>query len=142
MPTSRNSNDVDYGNGLHALAVSNVDGSGQPITGGVPAAWSDTAVNNGSSITADQDAVKAATTGLRFGGFSVMEDAGAPASFRIVHGITGAAGTLGELISLNANESTGDSEIGGSAGVDYATGLSIDWVSGSFKLSIKTKVVT
>ena len=105
-----------------------------------PAAVTNTAVNSGNSITSDQNAAIAAGTGLRLYGFSVMEDAAGTASLRIMHGATVGAGTQVELISLVANESTAD--YWGPEGIAVPNGVSIDWISGSFKMSLKSKVVT
>jgi hypothetical protein len=106
-----------------------------------PSAVINTPVNGGNSVTADQDAVVAAATGLRLYGYSVMEDAAAPneASFRIMHGATAAGGIQVEPVSLTANESTSD--YWGPEGIDTPNGISVDWISGSFKMSLKTKVV-
>jgi hypothetical protein len=124
-------------------AVVNPDGS---IIGAssaaVPAAVTPTAVNSGASITSDQNAAVAAAAGLRLYGYSVMEDAATPASasLRIMHGATVGGGTQVEVISLTAGESTAD--YWGPEGVAVPNGVSIDWVSGSFKMSLKTKVVS
>lgn len=114
------------------------DGDAEP-SNTPPAAVTNTAVNSGNSITGDQNAAIAAVAGLRLYGFSVMEDAGATASFRIMHGATVGAGVQVEPVSLTANESTSD--YWGPEGIAVASGVSIDWVSGSFKLSLKSKVV-
>lgn len=107
-----------------------------------PASVTATAVAAGASVTSDQDAAVAAAAGLRLFGFSAMEDAATPASaaFRIMHGATVAGGTAVELVTLMAGESTAD--YWGPEGVAVASGISIDWISGSFKLSLKTKVVS
>ena len=105
-----------------------------------PAAVTPTAVNSGNSITSDQNAAIAAATGLRLYGYSAMEDAAGTASFRIMHGATVGAGSQVETVSLAANESTAD--YWGPEGIAVASGVSIDWISGSFKLSLKSKVVT
>jgi hypothetical protein len=100
-----------------------------------------TAVNGGGSITSDQLAAVAAAANLRFLGYSVMEDVGASASFRIMHGATVGGGVQAEVVSLTAGESTADSWPSDDA-IAIPNGLSIDWISGSFKLSLKTKVVS
>lgn len=107
----------------------------------IPAAVTPTAVNAGASITADQNAAVGAAAGLRLYGYSVMEDAAVPASasLRIMHGITVGAGSQVEVISLTAGESTAD--YWGPEGIAVPSGVSIDWISGSFKMSLKTKVV-
>lgn len=124
---------VDWISGSFRLSLkSNVRAS-------LPAALLATAVNAGASVTADQNAVVPADPGLRLFGYSVMEDAGSSASFRIMEGPTAAGGTQVEPVSIVANESTAD--YWGPEGVLVAGGVSVDWISGSFKLSLKTKVV-
>jgi hypothetical protein len=104
-----------------------------------PAAVTATAVSAGASIGADQNAVLAATVGLRLFGYSVREDAGATAVVQIMHGATVGGGVLVETISLGPLESTAD--YWGPEGVAVPNGVSIDWVSGSLKMSLKSKVV-
>lgn len=99
------------------------------------------AVNAGASITSDINGAFPATPGLRLFGYSAAEDAAVPAqaSFRIMHGATVAGGVQVEPVTLSALESTSD--YWGPEGVDVSNGISVDWISGSFKLSLKTKVV-
>lgn len=105
-----------------------------------PSAVTATSVNSGNSITSDQNAVVAAGAGLRYYGFSAMEDAGSTASFRIKHGTTGAGGTVVDVVTLMPGESTSDWY--GPEGIDVAAnGLSVDWLTGSFKLVLKHKTV-
>lgn len=140
---------VNVSGGLAAGQVALVDANGHALvydTAGrltvvPPAAVTATAVNAGASVTGDQAAAVTAATGLRLFGYSVMEDAAAPAgaALRIMHGATVGGGVQVEVISLTAGESTAD--YWGPDGVDCPNGISIDWISGSFKLSLKTKVV-
>ncbi len=69
----------DLGSGNYAVQVVNPDGSTLSGSGG--AALTATAVG---AVTADQNAVVAAATGLRFCGFSVRENAGSPAAAEFI----------------------------------------------------------
>lgn len=96
-------------------------------------------VNDG--ITADIDAAVAAIAGLRLIGFACRESAAtaAAATFRIVHGATGAAGTVLVPIELAANEST--REWFGPEGIACASGLSIDHIAGTMDVELFYKVL-
>lgn len=87
-------------------------------------------VDVNSAIVADVDAAVAAATGLRLMGFAAKESAGVPAaaSATIVRGATGAGGTAVYPIKLAL--STSMSAWFGPAGIDCATGISIDWIAG------------
>lgn len=110
------------------------------------AAWvtsrdSAASVDVNDNITADVDAAVAAATGLRLMGFCAREMAGTPAAAKakIVHGATGAGGTVLVPITLAASQTLvvwfGDS------GIACANGLSIDWVSGALDLELYYKTV-
>jgi hypothetical protein len=87
-----------------------------------------------SAVSADVDAAVAAVAGLRLLGFSVRETAGATASLRIVNGATGAAAGKTQCINLAANESAGDWF--GPQGIASPLGLSVDWISGAFEITL------
>jgi hypothetical protein len=94
------------------------------------------------AVTADVDAAVAAQAGLRLVGFAARESAGvaAVATFKIVHGATGAGGTLLVPVELAANASA--AEWFGPDGIACASGLSIDWVAGEAEIVLFYKVVT
>ncbi len=125
----------DLGGGNYAVQVVNPDGSTLSGSGG--AALTATAVG---AVTADQNAVVAAATGLRFCGFSVRENAGSPAAaeFIIKHSATAAGGTALYPVTLAGDQSTADVIYDGIAA---ANGISIDWISGSVDLVIYSRVV-
>ena len=91
-------------------------------------------------IVADVDAAVAAQAGLRLVGFSAKESAGTPAAATavIVHGATGAGGTAVAYVNFAASGSTtvwlGD-------GIDCASGISIDWLTGRLDIALFYKVV-
>lgn len=107
---------------------------------GTPA-YDTTPVASGASITSDQNGVLPATPGLHLFGFTAMEDAGTPAqaTFRIMHGSNVAGGSVIDLVSLSAAESTSDLY---PDGIPVPNGLSVDWVSGSFQMVFRTKVMS
>lgn len=86
-------------------------------------------VNEG--VSADVDAAVAADPGLRLMGWSARESAGTPAAaaFTIKNGATGNGGTAIVPVNLSASESAGDWYR--PAGVDAATGLSLDVTAGT-----------
>jgi len=90
-------------------------------------------VDVNSAVVADVDAAVGAATGLRLIGFSARETASATAEFHIVNGATGAAGTKIVRVTLAANESAREWFW---PGIDAASGISIDWVSGSIDVDI------
>ena len=106
-----------------------------------PATVGSTPVSSGASVTGHVDSVVAAATGLRYFGFSAVEDAGGTASFRIQNNVNHGTGVnTVEYVSLAPGESC--DEWYGPDGLDAAAGISVYWVSGSFKLSVRSKVVT
>lgn len=108
-----------------------------------PDVVSTTQANSGSSINDASDvpnAIVAAATGLRYYGFTCMEDANQPASFVIKHSATASGGTALEYVTLNAGQSTSDWY--GPDGQDAQNGLSVQWISGSFKVALRHKTVT
>lgn len=92
-------------------------------------------VNDG--ITADVDAAVAAAGGLRLVGFACRESAGsaAAATFRIVHGATGAAGTSVIPVELAAN---GSQLQWFWPGIPMASGVSIDHIAGTVDVELFT----
>lgn len=98
-------------------------------------------VDVNTAITADVDAAVAAAAGLRLVGFACRESAATPAvaTFIIVHGATGAGGTVLVPVELSANESTRDWF--GPEGIACASGLSIDWIAGTIDVELFYKVV-
>lgn len=87
-------------------------------------------------ITADVDAAVAAATGLRLMGWAARESAAVPAiaSFQIVNGATGAAGTT--LVPVALPASGGDGDWYGPQGLDAAGGISIDFDAGRFDIAL------
>ena len=85
--------------------------------------------------TADVDAAVAATAGLTLVGFAAREAhaTAAVATFRIVHGATGAGGTAIIPVELSANESTSDWF---EDGIAVPSGLSIDHIAGTFDCTL------
>lgn len=124
-------------------AAADVAGGHRPevITagGGINAAAS-TDVND--AVAADVDAAVAAATGLRLMGFACRESAAAaaPATFRIMHGATVAGGTVLIPVELSANESV--REWFGPDGIASASGISVDWIAGTFDVELFYKVVS
>lgn len=94
------------------------------------------------AVTADVDAAVAAQAGLRLMGFAARESAGtaAAATFKIVHGATGAGGTMMVPVELAANASA--AEWFGPDGIAAESGLSIDWIAGEVEVVLFYKVVT
>ena len=90
-------------------------------------------VDVNSAVVADVDAAVGAATGLRLIGFSARETAGATAQFHVVNGATGAAGTKITRVNLAANESAREWWW---PGIDAASGISIDWVSGTIDIEL------
>jgi hypothetical protein len=109
-----------------------------PSGGGINVAAS---ADVNTAVVADVDAAVAASAGLRLVGFAAKESAAtaAAATFNIVHGATGAAGTLLVPVELSANESTRDWF--GPDGIAAASGISIDWVAGQVDVVLFYKVV-
>lgn len=95
-------------------------------------------VNTGFS--ADVDAAVAAAAGLRLMGFACKESAGTPAvaSFNIVHGATGAAGTV--VVPVKLALSTNQFGWFGPDGIACASGISIDWIAGTIDCELFYKV--
>ena len=133
-----------YAVGLHTEEsgvqepVEGTDGSVHILPDVVAGVASD--VNAG--ITADINAAVAAAAGLRLMGYSVRESKSSPAvcSFDIVNGATGAAGA--DLAYVELALSSGTTVWFGPEGLDAASGLSVDFISGQFDLVLyhKTKV--
>lgn len=93
-----------------------------------------------ASLSADSDATVAAQTGLRYCGFSAKETSGTTAVlFNIVHGATGAAGTVLDYVRLAPGETTRDWY--GTEGRSADSGLSIDWISGAASVVLHYKVL-
>lgn len=84
-----------------------------------------------AAVVADVDAAVAASAGLRLLGAAWRESAGSPAvaSFDIVHGATGAGGTMLVPVELAASGSA--SAWFGPNGVACPNGLSINWIAGA-----------
>lgn len=102
-----------------------------------PSAWMATTF---TVTAADADAIVSGQANLRYGGFSCRETAGATAVFNIKNAATGAgaSSTIIETVSLNPNESTGEHY--DPSGIASATGISIDWVSGSITGVVYSKI--
>lgn len=98
-------------------------------------------VDVNSAIVADVDAAVAAQAGLRLVGFACRESAAtaAVATFIIVHGATGAAGTAVVPVELAADGST--REWFGPDGIACPNGISIDWIAGTVDVHLFYKVV-
>lgn len=98
-------------------------------------------VDVNTAIAADVDAAVAAQAGLRLVGFAARESAGvaAVATFIIVHGATGAAGTAVVPVELAADGST--REWFGPDGIACPNGISIDWIAGTVDVHLFYKVV-
>ena len=92
-------------------------------------------VDVNAALVADADAAVAASAGLRLVGFAARESAGtaAAATFFIVHGATGAGGTVVARVELLANESAREWWW---PGIDVASGISIDWVAGTVDVEL------
>lgn len=96
-----------------------------------------TRVNAGASITADVEEAVPMGTGLRLCGYTV-QDGGAGSVFTIVNGDTITNSRPIEYVSVSPSQSLTQHIPWG--GADAANGISIDWVSGSFTLILRTKV--
>jgi hypothetical protein len=98
-------------------------------------------VDVNAAVGANVDAAVAATPGLRLMGYSAKESAGTPAAatFSIVHGATGAAGT--SVVHQNFAASGSNSEWFGPDGIACPNGISIDWLTGAVDVNIFYKVV-
>lgn len=98
-------------------------------------------VDVNSAIVADVDAAVPAAAGLRLVGFACRESAAAAAAatFIIVHGATGAAGTPIVPVELAANGSY--SAWFGPEGIATANGISIDWIAGTVDVHLFHKTV-
>ena len=92
-------------------------------------------VNVRTAVVADVDAAVAATPGLRLMGYSSKESAGTPAAatFKIVHGATGAGGT--SLVHINHALSTSSTQWFGPDGIAVPNGLSIDLITGQIDVN-------
>lgn len=97
---------------------------------------------NKPTLAADSDAAVAATAGLRYMGFTAKETTGTGyASFNVVKGATGAGGgTPLDYVTLSPGETA--REWYGPEGMDSPTGISIDWISGTPSVTIRSKVVS
>jgi len=93
-------------------------------------------------IVADVDAAVVATAGLRLMGYSTKESAAVPAAatFTIVHGATGAGGTV--MVNVNLALSESATQWFGPDGIACPNGLSIDFLTGRFDVHLFYKVVT
>lgn len=89
-----------------------------------------------AGLTADADAAVAAATGLRLMGFAARESDGTPAvaTFRVVHGATGAGGDAVIPVELAASGST--FQWFGPQGVAFASGISIDHIAGTVDVTL------
>lgn len=98
-------------------------------------------VDVNAAVAADVDAAVAAVANLRLVGFACKESAVTPAaaSFNIVHGATGAGGTVVVPVKLAASESK--SQWFGDSGISVANGLSIDWIAGTSDIVLFHKTV-
>lgn len=87
-----------------------------------------------AAVGADVDAAVAAGPSLRLLGLAWAETAGTPAvsSFNVVHGATGAGGTL--LVPVATAASGSGALWFGDAGIACPNGLSIDWVAGEIDI--------
>lgn len=97
-------------------------------------------VDANAAIAADVDAAVAAATGLRLIGWAARETAGAAAGAKIVHGATGAGGTLVVPISLAANTSA--TGWYGPEGIAMASGISIDHIAGTLDVALFYRLMT
>ena len=86
------------------------------------------------AVTADVDAAVAAATNLRLRGIIYSETAGAAASFRIVHGATVGGGTV--VIPIITMVGTSSAYMTFPDGIAVASGVSIDWVSGTLSIVV------
>lgn len=98
-------------------------------------------VDANPGITADVDAAVAAATGLRLVGWNIRESAAsaAAASAKIVHGATGAGGTVIAALEVAANGSKSQWLW---PGIDCASGLSIDHLSGTLDINLYYTIIT
>ena len=98
-------------------------------------------VDVNTAVTADVDAAVAANANLVFMGYSSKESAGIPAAatFRIVHGATGAGGTA--VVNVNHALSTSDTKWFGPNGIACPNGISIDWLTGQVDVEIYYAIV-
>lgn len=94
-----------------------------------------------TAVAANVDAAVASNSGRRLVGFACRESAVTPAAatFSIVHGATGAGGTIVVPIKLVANEFR--AVWFGDAGIAVANGLSILWVAGTVDVELFFKTV-
>lgn len=94
-----------------------------------------------AALAADSDALVAAQSGLRLMGYAIRESAGTPAvaAVDIMHGATGAGGTLVVPIELAANAS--GAVWFGPDGISVEGGVSIRRVAGTVDIVVFTKVV-
>jgi len=100
----------------------------------------DVSIDINAAVAADVDAAVAAAAGLRLMGWAARETAGAVASAKIVHGATGAAGTLVVPIGLAADScATGWYA---PEGIPMANGISIDHLAGSLDITLFYRVAT
>lgn len=126
------------GGAAHVLLTAGTSNIGGITGTGILVAAS---VDVNTAIAADVDAAVAAQAGLRLVGFAARESAGvaAVATFIIVHGATGAAGTAVVPVELAADGST--REWFGPDGIACPNGISIDWIAGTVDVHLFYKVV-
>jgi hypothetical protein len=95
-----------------------------------------------SAVVADSNATVAAAIGLRLIGYSIKETAGVPAATtgRIMHGATVAGGT--SVINFNLALSTSDTKWFGPDGIACPNGISVDWLTGQFDITLFYKIVS
>jgi len=98
-------------------------------------------IDDNPAVTADVDAAVAANGALRIYGYSCRESAGsaAAATFRIIHGATGASGAVIETVELSANESRGELW---EKGIPCPNGISIDHIAGTVDVHIRYAYVS
>ncbi len=93
-----------------------------------------------AGITANQEAIVAATIGLVLMGWNARESDGTPAvaTVRVLNGATVAGGTSLLTVELAANQSAG--EWYGPGGLDSPNGLSLEVIAGTLDVDIYYKI--
>jgi len=111
------------------------------VNEGGAALFGPASVSANATVAADVNAAVAAQAGLRLVGYSSKETAGIPAAatFRIIHGATGA--TNAPVVNVNHAASTSNTQWFGPDGIACPNGLSIDWLTGQVDVELFYKVV-
>ena len=94
-----------------------------------------------AAVTADDDATVVANDGLRLCGYSLVESNSSAAVFsgKIVNGATGAA--AGEVVHFEGIALSSETVWFGDAGIACPLGISIDWLTGEFDITVYYKIV-